>query len=48
MEIRGDMITEHHLYSQSFNDTKANYKSTSSISDEDFADISHRGFLTKK
>lgn len=41
MEIRSDVIIEHHLYSQTFSDVKANYKSTSSISDKDFADISH-------
>lgn len=40
MEIRNDVIIEHHLYSQSFSDAKANYKSTSGTSDEDFADIS--------
>lgn len=42
------MIIEHHLYPQSFNDAKANYKGTFSISEEDFADISHSGFLGKK
>lgn len=47
MEIRSNVIIEHHLYPQSFSDAKANYKGTSSVSDEDFTDRSYSGFLAK-
>lgn len=44
MGRRSDAVIESHLYLQSFNNTKAKYKSASGVLAEDFADIVIVGF----